>query len=734
MSVKNENAAGGESVVLERPAAGGVYASLFEKINLNPVSELSALDIWQDAQAMSDATADERLTAGMQVFLECLTKSGSKVEKLDKNLIDHHIAELDYQISRQLDAVMHSEEFQAVESLWRGVKSLVDKTDFRQNVKVELLDMSKEELRQDFEDSPEIIQSGLYKQTYIEEYDTPGGEPIAALISAYEFDASAQDVALLRNISKVSAAAHMPFIGSAGPKFFLKDSMEEVAAIKDIGNYFDRAEYIKWKSFRETDDSRYIGLVMPRVLGRLPYGPDTVPVRSFNYVEEVKGPDHDKYLWTNASFAFAANMVRSFINNGWCVQIRGPQAGGAVQDLPIHLYDLGTGNQVKIPSEVMIPETREFEFANLGFIPLSYYKNRDYACFFSANSTQKPALYDTADATANSRINARLPYIFLLSRIAHYLKLIQRENIGTTKDRRLLELELNTWVRSLVTEMTDPGDELQASHPLRDARVVVEDIEDNPGFFRVKLYAVPHFQVEGMDVNRQQIVSVAGQAHALAEHPSVSDDQLTALHTLRNDAGRLKHRIEDGAPWYQRFGLDHNPQLLDAMLPWYGVANNRLIPQSLITQTEQQLARLDRLPPDWSIAYSRTLTQQAQALWPEQGKSLADQWQQNLNAAVLSPEQRNGWDQGMTTLKNLSNRLNGLDQQKGKYITVSELKSIVFNAMHSFNRSIPAEEQLRVLSQQPAGAPLPAAARAQLEMHLKQLTASYAEIKQNAAK
>lgn len=191
--------------------------------------------------------------------------------------------------------------------------------------------------------------------------------------------------------------------------------------------------------------------VAAQILGRLPYGPDTVPVRSFNYVEEVKGPDHDKYLWTNASFAFASNMVRSFINNGWCVQIRGPQAGGAVQDLPIHLYDLGTGNQVKIPSEVMIPETREFEFANLGFIPLSYYKNRDYACFFSANSTQKPALYDTADATANSRINARLPYIFLLSRIAHYLKLIQRENIGTTKDRRLLELELNTWVRSLVT-------------------------------------------------------------------------------------------------------------------------------------------------------------------------------------------------------------------------------------------------------------------------------------------
>lgn len=502
MSVNNESQdlAGGATVEKTLPQSG-VYASLFDKINLTPVAEIGDLNGFDDNTVMAETSADARVTAAVKVFMQCLQKSGQQVEKLDKTLLDHHIAELDFQISRQLDEVMHHDAFQRVEGVWRGLKSLVDKTDFRQNVKLELLDLSKDALRQDFEDAPEIIQCGLYQQTYIAEYDTPGGEPIAAVISAYEFDASAQDVALMRNISKVAAAAHMPFIGAAGPAFFLKDDMEQVAAIKDIGNYFDRAEYIKWKSFRETDDSRYIGLVMPRVLGRLPYGPDTVPVRSFNYVEEVKGPQHDKYLWTNASFAFAANMVSSFINNGWCVQIRGPQAGGAVKDLPIHLYDLGTGNQVKIPSEVMIPETREFEFANLGFIPLSYYKNRDYACFFSANSTQKPALYDTADATANSRINARLPYIFLLSRIAHYLKLIQRENIGTTKDRRLLELELNTWVRGLVTEMTDPGDELQASHPLRDAKVEVEDIEDNPGFFRVKLYAVPHFQVEGMDVN-----------------------------------------------------------------------------------------------------------------------------------------------------------------------------------------------------------------------------------------
>ncbi|MCW2457511.1 UNVERIFIED_ORG: type VI secretion system protein ImpC [Rahnella aquatilis] len=500
MSAEKMSATTAETRVQEQPA--GVYASLLKKINLAPVDQLSDINAWRDEADMAEAGANQRVTAALGVFLEQLRQSGTqKVDKLDKALLDQMIGELDHQLSQSLDQILHHPAFQRVEGVWRGVEHLVSRTDFRQNIKIELLDLSKDALREDFEDAPEIVQSGLYQHTYCAEYDQPGGEPIAALISAYEFDASAQDVALLRNISKISAAAHMPFIGSVGPTFFMKENIEDVAAIKDIGNYFDRAEYIKWKSFRDSEDSRYIGLTLPRVLGRLPYGPDTVPVRSFNYVEEVKGPDHEKYLWTNASFAFAANMVRSFTNNGWCVQIRGPQAGGAVEDLPIHLYDLGTGSQVKIPSEIMISETREFDFSNLGLIPLSYYKNRDYSCFFSANSTQKPALYDTPDATANSRINARLPYIFLMSRIAHYLKVIQRENIGTTKDRRVLEQELNRWLSGLVTEMTDPGDALQASHPLREGKVVVEDIDDNPGFFRVRLFAVPHFQVEGMDVN-----------------------------------------------------------------------------------------------------------------------------------------------------------------------------------------------------------------------------------------
>lgn len=489
------------SVKKENAVQQSVYESLFDKINLNTVSTAPTFDHYTNNTALSESATNERISVAINVFLKMIQDSAQTVDRLDKSLLDFHIAKLDKLISNQLDNILHHPEFQAIEGTWRGLKFLVDRTDFRQNVKIDVLDISKDALIRDFEDSPEVIQSGLYSHTYINEYDTPGGQPFASIISAYEFDRSPQDIELLRNISKVSAAAHMPFIGSVGPQFFGKETMEEVASIKDIGNYFDRAEYIKWNSFRNTDDARYIGLTLPRFLARLPYGSETVPVRSFNYSEEVKGPDHNRYLWANATFAFAANMVRSFIKNGWCVQIRGPQAGGLIENLPIHLYDLGSGAQMKIPTEVLIPETREFEFANLGFVPLSFYKNHDFACFFSANSTQKPALYDTKEATANSRINSRLPYIFLLSRLAHYLKLIQRENIGMTKDRRVLEVEMNNWIQNLVTEMTDPSDELQASHPLRQAKVVVEDIEDNPGFFKIKLFVIPHFQIEGMDIN-----------------------------------------------------------------------------------------------------------------------------------------------------------------------------------------------------------------------------------------
>lgn len=422
-------------------------------------------------------------------------------ERIDLLRLDHGLAAIDLLLGKQIDAVLHHPAFQAIESAWRGLQFLVERTDFRRNLRIEVLDVSKETLRQDFEETSELIQSGLFLHTYTQEYDTPGAYPIAAVIANYEFDAGAPDIALLRNLSKVAAAAHMPFIGAVSPAFFGKMCMEEVAGIRDLPGYFERAIYLKWKAFRETEDARYVGLTLPRFLARLPYSPDTNPVHAFSYTEDVRGGGSSAFVWANAAFAFAVNLVRSFVRNGWCLQIRGPQAGGVIRDLPVHLYDLDTGHLGKIATDALIAETREFEFAELGLIALSYTSNHDYACFYSAHSTQKPAVFETRDATANSRINARLPYIFLLSRIAHHLKMIQRENIGTTKDRRLLELELNAWIRSLVTVMTKPGDDLQASHPLREARVVVEDIEDNPGVFRIALFIVPHFQIEGMDVS-----------------------------------------------------------------------------------------------------------------------------------------------------------------------------------------------------------------------------------------
>jgi type VI secretion system protein ImpC len=462
-----------------------------------------AVDIsgFKNAEALAESKANERIGAALAFFVDSVLSTTKSVEKIDKVVLDNQIAEIDRKISAQLDEILHNPLFQKMESAWRSLKFLIDRTDFRKNVKIDLLDISKDELAEDFEDSPETIQSGLYKHVYIDEYDTPGGEPYGTMISNFEFDSSSPDIGLMQEISKVAASCHCPFIGSVGFGFFKKSSIHELPKIDDLHTFMERSEFLRWNSFRQTEDSRYIGLVLPRFAQRLPYGPDTAPVKEFNYIESVKGDDHDKYLWANSSFAFATNMVRSFVDNGWCVQIRGPESGGKVEDLPIHLFDVGKGQQMKIPTEILIPETREFEFAQEGFIPLSFYKNRNYACFFSANSAQKPLETDDKNITANMRINARLPYIFLVSRIAHYLKVIQRENIGSTKSKTVLQDELTKWIKSLVTEMNDPGPDLIATHPLKAAEVTVSEVEDNPGFFTVSLAVTPHFQIEGIDIN-----------------------------------------------------------------------------------------------------------------------------------------------------------------------------------------------------------------------------------------
>ena len=476
-----------------------VYRELCKVAEIHPVKAPVNLTEYTTIEAMANRSLDERLTAAMQVFVNIIIEENPDIKHVDKVLIDHFIAQIDKKLSAQLDAILHHETFQRYESLWRSLKYLVDNADFHANVKIEILDADKQTVGDDFEDVPDITQSGLYKHIYVQEYDTPGGEPISGIISNFTFDSSTKDIAILQSISKVAAAAHCPFLGSVEGKFFNKKSIEEVTRIDDLSSYMDRAEFIQWNSFRDSEDARYVGLTLPRFLLRLPYGQHN-PIRSFVYEEETAGESIDKYLWGNATFAFAVNMVHSFQQHGWTVNIRGPEAGGKVKRLLLHQYDVGRGLQTKIPTEAIIPETRELEFAKLGFIPLSYYKNSDFACFFSANSVQRPQQYTSLQATANARINARLPYIFLSSRLGHYLKVVQRENIGLSKNRLELESELDHWLQTLVTKMNKPGPELAATHPLRDGKVIVEDIIDDPGFYKVTMYVVPHFQIEGVDV------------------------------------------------------------------------------------------------------------------------------------------------------------------------------------------------------------------------------------------
>ncbi len=470
--------------------------SLFSKVDMSVPTE--AVDL-ADKTTMEPPSA--KLSVAINHFLHAIATSGTPVTKLDKVVVDSAIAEIDKRLSAQICAIMHDEKFQQLESTWRSLKFLVDRTNFRRNIKVEILNASKNDLAEDFEDAPEPVQSGLYKQVYTAEYDQPGGEPFGAMISNYYFDRGPGDIDLLQNVSKIAAATHCPFIGAVNEKFFGLKSIEKLPAIPDLAMVFEQAEYAKWNAFRDSEDSRYIGLTVPRFLLRLPYGKETTPIKEFDFEEDVSGEEHGKYLWGNASFALATRLTDSFADHGWCVNIRGPQAGGLVEDLPLHMYKAGGDTEVKVPTEILISDRREYEFAQQGLISLSFYKNKNYACFFSAQSAQRPAKYSTAEATANSKLSANLPYLFLVSRLAHYLKVIQRENIGAAKEKDDLQRELESWIKKLVTEMPNPGPDLKAKCPLRSAAIEVVDHADNPGFYSVAMKVRPHFQIEGVNVD-----------------------------------------------------------------------------------------------------------------------------------------------------------------------------------------------------------------------------------------
>ena len=476
------------------------YELVCEAAAVEPFRERPQLLSFIQPSQLANKGLNERLVAGLQVLMECVSDDKFEIDKVDRLLLDRYIATIDHVIGLQLDEILHHDEFQALESLWKSTDYITQQTELNQNLQLELLDVSKDQLQTDFDEASDLTQTGLFQQIYIDEYDSPGGEPFAAMITPYEFTASHQDIKLLRDCAQVSARTHCPFLASVGPTFFDKDTFDDVINIEELGTFLDRAEYIRWQQFRETEAARYVGLTLPKFLLRLPYGEQN-PVRKLSYREHVEADNAKDYLWGSATYPLAVNLLKSFRDHGWCVNIRGPEGGGKVSQLLLHQHDLECGTLTKIPTQCRISETHELAFAEHGFIPLSYYKGSDNACFFSVNSVQKPALYDSDLATANSRINARLPYIFLSSRIAHYLKVLQREKIGSNTTQAELEKQLNEWLQTLVTHMNNPSAELTAKHPLRSGSVKVLESRDDPGYYQVQLTAVPHFQIEGMDVS-----------------------------------------------------------------------------------------------------------------------------------------------------------------------------------------------------------------------------------------
>lgn len=439
---------------------------------------------------------------GVVAFVSELMKPSRADEKINNAVVDQMIAELDRKISEQLDAILHTDEFQQLESAWRGLKFMVDRTDFRQNIKLEILSVSKEELLTDFEDSPEIVKSGLYKHIYTAEFGQFGGQPVAAMISSYEFGPGSQDIKLMQNMAAVGAMAHAPVIGSASPEMFGVERHEDIANLKDLQSIFEGPKYAKWNSFRESEDARYFGLTLPRFLLRLPYGPDTVPVKTFNYQEKADGQT-DNYLWGNAAFAFATRLTESFAKYRWCPNIIGPQSGGAVENLNLHTFESMGQLQSKVPTEVLISDRREFELAEQGFIALTMRKGSDNATFFSANSVQKPKYFGNTEegktAELNYKLGTQLPYMFMINRLAHYIKVLQRENIGSWKSKEELQSELNNWIRQYVADQENPSPEVRSRRPLRKAEITVEDVEGEPGWYRVGMSVVPHFKYMGAD-------------------------------------------------------------------------------------------------------------------------------------------------------------------------------------------------------------------------------------------
>jgi type VI secretion system protein ImpC len=414
------------------------------------------------------------------------------------------VGELDRKLSEQINLIIHHEDFRKLEGTWRGLHHLVTNTETDEMLKIRVLNVTKKELAKTLKTYKGTAwdQSPIFKKIYEDEYGSPGGQPYGCLLGDYYFDHSPPDVELLASMSQIAAAAHAPFIGGAGPTVMNMDSWRELSDPRDLTKIFQTPEYAPWRSLRDSEDSRYLGLAMPRFLARLPYGVKTSPVEEFGFEEDVEGADHNKYVWSNSAYAMGTNITRAFKLYGWCAQIRGTESGGMLEGLPVHTFPTDDGGvDMKCPTEIAITDRREAELAKNGFMPLSHYKNTDYAVFIGAQSLQKPTAYDDPDATANANLSTRLPYLFATCRFAHYLKCMVRDKIGSFKERADMERWLNDWIKKFCIDGKTASETQKAQRPLADAQVEVEEVKGNPGYYSAKFYLRPHFQLEGLTVS-----------------------------------------------------------------------------------------------------------------------------------------------------------------------------------------------------------------------------------------
>jgi type VI secretion system protein ImpC len=472
--------------------------------------ELGLLDqIVEEGRLGRDAAAKERGKDLVRNFVSEVLKGTVTIAPDTEVMINARIAQIDALLSAQLNEIMHHPDFQKLESTWRGLKYLLSQTETGEQLKIKIFNVKKNELLKDLQKAPEFDQSALFKKVYEEEFGVFGGAPFGALLGDYHFSKSGQDVELLERISQVAAAAHAPFIAGADPDMFNMESFTSLDAPRDMAKVFDSTEYAKWKSFRNSEDARYTALALPHILMRQPFGRDTVPVEAFDFEEGVDGSDHSRYLWGNAAWALGARITNAFALYGWCAAIRGVESGGLVEGLPVHNFTTESGDiTMKCPTETPISDRREKELADLGFVPLVHCKGTDYAAFFSVQSCQKPKVYEQDAATANARISAQLPYIFAVSRFAHYLKAIMRDKIGGFTSKDEIQRFLNDWIINYSIANDDAGFTLKAQHPLKEARVDVVEIPGKPGAYKAVAFLRPHFQLDELTISMRLVADL----------------------------------------------------------------------------------------------------------------------------------------------------------------------------------------------------------------------------------